>query len=135
MSQSSSQVQTLGQQVLMAKMLVPVEVFVGGDINDALARIAALKSIKNALVAGASLTPELQQRLASVMPYNLDVWDGYPKECEDLYAMFSAQNKRLVVVTSDTHNAWHSELKNNEGKSWVSNLPHRGSLHQTWKNT
>ena len=114
-SQSSSQWQMLGQQVLMAKMLVPVEVFAGGDIADVPARIAALKSLKNTLDAGESLTPEQQQRLASVMPYNLDAWDGYPKEREDLYALFNAQNKRLVVVAGDTHNAWHSELKNSEG--------------------
>ena len=115
-SQSSSQWQMLGQQVLMAKMLVPVEVFAGGEITHTPARIAALKSLKDTLDAGASLTPEQQQRLASVMPYNLDAWDGYPTEREDLYAMFSAQNKRLVVVTGDTHNAWHSELKDKDGK-------------------
>jgi alkaline phosphatase D len=105
----------LGQQVLMAKMLMPVEVFAGGDITGAPARIATLKSLKDTLDAGGSLTPQQQQRLASVMPYNLDAWDGYPKEREDLYALFNAQNKRLVVVAGDTHNAWHSELKNKEG--------------------
>ncbi len=98
-SQSSSQWQMLGQQVLMAKMLVPVEVFAGGDIADVPVRIAALKSLKNTLDAGESITPEQQQRLASVMPYNLDAWDGYPKEREDLYALFNAQNKRLVAVS------------------------------------
>lgn len=116
-SQSSSQWQMLGQQVLMAKMLIPVEVFAGGDIANAPARIAALKSLKDTLDAGGALTQEQQQRLASVMPYNLDAWDGYPKEREDLYDLFSAQNKRLVVVAGDTHNAWHSELKDKEGKT------------------
>jgi alkaline phosphatase D len=114
-SQSSSRWQILGQQVLMAKMLIPVEAFAGGDITNAPARIAALKSLKDTLDAGGSLTPQQQQRLASVMPYNLDAWDGYPKEREDLYALFSDQNKRLVVLAGDTHNAWHSELKNKEG--------------------
>jgi alkaline phosphatase D len=114
-NQSSSQWQMLGQQVLMAKMLVPVEVFAGGDITEAPKRIAALKSLKDTHNTGASLTSEQQQRLASVMPYNLDAWDGYPKEREDLYSLFSAQNKRLVVVAGDTHNAWHSELKDDKG--------------------
>jgi alkaline phosphatase D len=114
-SQSSSQWQMLGQQVLMAKMLVPVEVFAGGDIANTPARLATLKTLKDSLDAGATLTPEQQQRLASVMPYNLDAWDGYPKEREELYDLFSAQNKRLVVVAGDTHNAWHSELKDKAG--------------------
>jgi alkaline phosphatase D len=114
-SQSSSQWQMLGQQVLMAKMLVPAEVFAGGEIANTPARLATLKNLKDTLDAGATLTPEQQQRLASVMPYNLDAWDGYPKEREDLYDLFSAQNKRLVVVAGDTHNAWHSELKDKAG--------------------
>jgi alkaline phosphatase D len=114
-SQSSSQWQMLGQQVLMAKMLIPVEVFAGGDIANTPARLATLKTFKDTLDAGATLTPEQQQRLASVMPYNLDAWDGYPKEREELYDLFSAQNKRLVVVAGDTHNAWHSELKGKAG--------------------
>jgi alkaline phosphatase D len=114
-SQSSSQWQMLGQQVLMAKMLVPAEVFAGGEIANTPARLATLKTLKDTLDAGATLTPEQQQRLASVMPYNLDAWDGYPKEREDLYDLFSAQNKRLVVVAGDTHNAWHSELKDKAG--------------------
>jgi alkaline phosphatase D len=116
-NQSSSQWQMLGQQVLMAKMLIPVEVFAGGDITEAPKRIAALKSLKDTYNTEASLTSEQQQRLASVMPYNLDAWDGYPKEREDLYALFSAQNKRLVVVAGDTHNAWHNELKDDKGNT------------------
>ena len=114
-NQSSSQWQMPGQQILMAKMLVPVEVFAGGDITEAPKRIAALKSLKDIHNTGTLLTYEQQQRLMSVMPYNLDAWDGYPKEREDLYAMFNAQNKRLVVAAGDTHNAWHSELKDNKG--------------------
>jgi alkaline phosphatase D len=116
-NQSSSQWQMLGQQVLMAKMLIPVEVFTGGDITEAPKRIAALKSLKDTYNTEASLTSEQQQRLASVMPYNLDAWDGYPKEREDLYALFSTQNKRLVVVAGDTHNAWHNELKDDKGNT------------------
>lgn len=116
-NQSSSQWQMLGQQVLMAKMLIPVEVFTGGDITEAPKRIAALKSLKDTYNTEASLTSEQQQRLASVMPYNLDAWDGYPKEREELYALFSAQNKRLVVVAGDTHNAWHNELKDDKGNT------------------
>ncbi|MFT4941386.1 MAG: alkaline phosphatase D [Paraglaciecola sp.] len=114
-SQSSSQWQLLGQQVLMAKMHIPVEVFAGGDITDTAGRIAALKTLKDILDSGGSLTSEQQQRLDSVMPYNLDAWDGYPKEREELYDFFKSQNKRLVVVAGDTHNAWHSVLKDNSG--------------------
>lgn len=114
-SQSTSQWQMLGQQVLMAKMHIPVEVFAGGERAQTPQRIAALKSLKDKLDAGETLSKEEHKRLASVMPYNLDAWDGYPAEREELYSMFNKLNKPLIVVAGDTHNAWQSELKDKDG--------------------
>jgi alkaline phosphatase D len=42
--------------------------------------------------------------------YNLDAWDGYPVAREKLLATVLAANKKLVVLSGDTHNAWHSQL-------------------------
>ncbi|WP_340678144.1 alkaline phosphatase D family protein [Paraglaciecola sp.] len=114
-SQSTSQWNMLGQQVLMAKMLIPSEVFAGGELAQTSQRIAVLTSLKEKLAAGVSLSVEEQQRLASVMPYNLDAWDGYPTEREAVYNLFKTHNKPLVVVAGDTHNAWYSQLKDNAG--------------------
>jgi alkaline phosphatase D len=116
-SQSSSQWQMLGQQVLMAKMLMPSEVFAGGELAKTPERIAALKNLQDKLESGASLSEEQHKRLISVMPYNLDAWDGYPKEREDVYEMFSTANKPLIVVAGDTHNAWQSQLKDKKGNT------------------
>jgi alkaline phosphatase D len=116
-SQSTSQWQMLGQQVLMAKMLIPSEVFAGGEIAQTAQRIAALKTLKDQLDAGGNLSKADRTRLASVMPYNLDAWDGYPAEREAVYALFKALDKPLVVVAGDTHNAWYSKLKDKAGDS------------------
>jgi alkaline phosphatase D len=116
-SQSTSQWQMLGQQVLMAKMLIPSEVFAGGELAQTAQRIAALKTLKDQLDAGGNLSKQDRTRLASVIPYNLDAWDGYPAEREAVYALFKALNKPLVVVAGDTHNAWYSKLKDKTGDS------------------
>lgn len=114
-SQSTSQWQMLGQQVLMAKMLIPAEVFAGGELVQTAQRIAALKTLKDQLDAGGNLSKADRTRLASVMPYNLDAWDGYPAEREAVYALFKTLNKPLVVLAGDTHNAWYSKLKDKDG--------------------
>lgn len=114
-AKSTSQWQMLGQQVLMAKMLMPTEVFAGGKLAQTPQRIAALKALQEKRDSGVTLTPEEQKRLSSVMPYNLDAWDGYPHEREEVYALFSHANKPLIVVAGDTHNAWQSELSDKEG--------------------
>lgn len=115
--ESKGKWQVLGQQVLMAKMLMPTAVFAGGEIKQAPARIAALKELKDRLEQGHSLSQEQQKMLSSIMPYNLDAWDGYPLEREAVYNLFSSQNKPIVVLAGDTHNAWHSLLKDSNNQA------------------
>jgi alkaline phosphatase D len=62
-------------------------------------------------------------RLASVAPYNLDAWDGYAYEREMLLIEAVKEDKNLVVLAGDTHNAWASDLRLLElGGSTVSNI-------------
>ncbi len=44
------------------------------------------------------------------IPYNLDAWDGYYYEREEIYATSKALNKNLIVLSGDTHNAWAGRL-------------------------
>ncbi|WP_299082708.1 alkaline phosphatase D family protein [uncultured Paraglaciecola sp.] len=115
--QSNAKWQLLGQQVLMTKMHFPAEIFASSDRTKFAPVIAELAQIKRALLQGKVLTEQQLARVQTVMPYNLDAWDGYPMEREKLYAVVNKLNKKLLVVAGDTHNAWQGQLKDHQGKS------------------
>ncbi len=117
---SSANWQVLGNQVLMGRMLVPVELLAlttqlsGGDIQPELyaqykALVTELVLIKLRLRQGdPTVSQEEKARVETVLPYNLDAWDGYPLERERVLA--AATGKKLISLAGDTHNAWHSQL-------------------------
>ena len=115
----------LGQQVLMAKMLIPAEMIV--TLGTILGEISATGSISpNTLLAfqtqlgelvqiklrvqanDPTLTPQEIARVNFALPYNLDAWDGYPIEREAIYS--AVNDDRLICLAGDTHNAWYSDL-------------------------
>ncbi len=112
--------QVLGQQVLMGKMNVPAELLgligqiAGGDtsaetlgaLQTLLTDLTTLKL--RALQNDPTLTEAELGRLAAQVPYNLDAWDGYFVEREQLFGVMNGKN--TVVFAGDTHNAWHNEL-------------------------
>ena len=116
LAESPARWQVLGQQVLMGKMHLPVELMTsfyhGGDTN----LTAELISLKAASLRGEPLTLEQQARVERTVPYNLDAWDGYATEREVLYQHMRAQGKNIVVIAGDTHNAWFNHLKDNAGQ-------------------
>ena len=115
---SKAQYQVLGQQVLMAKMMFPSELLSafskpGPELVD---KIAELSALKHRVAQGDnSLSAQDKQRIESVVAYNLDAWDGYPYERELVYKTAQQQNKQLVVLAGDTHNAWASTLHDQQG--------------------
>lgn len=103
--------QVLGQQVLMGRMNIPAPVALQsigfGDYT-------AL--VYKAQTAPQTLTPQEQAILAQPsIPYNLDAWDGYAVAREVVLGMARAQDKNLVVLAGDTHNAWASDLADAAG--------------------
>lgn len=115
---SKAQYQVLGQQVLMAKMMFPSELLSafskpGPELVE---KIDQLTALKQRVVSGdSSLSAEDKKRIESVVAYNLDAWDGYPYERELVYKTAQQQNKQLVVLAGDTHNAWASTLHDQQG--------------------
>lgn len=122
--------QVLGQQVLMGKMYVPAELLLviaqlmeeietTGAANPATflqlqTSLTELTRLKTRLLANdPTLTPQEIARVKTVLPYNLDAWDGYPVEREAVYAM--AKGKQLIALSGDTHNGWFSDLTANDG--------------------
>jgi alkaline phosphatase D len=121
--------QALGQQVLMGKMYVPAELLLSivqimaeidatGSANPATflafqTVLLQLTQIKGRYLAGdPTLTQQEVARIQTVLPYNLDAWDGYPVEREKVYAL--AKGKRLVTLSGDSHNGWFSTLSAND---------------------
>jgi alkaline phosphatase D len=111
MSKSSATWQVLGQQVLMARMMLPAPMVLAGGYMAYFAIAAKVK-------AGQALTAAEQQQLAATpVPYNLDAWDGYQAARETVLNMARSLDKNLVVLAGDTHNAWASDLAALDGKA------------------
>ncbi|MBE7685877.1 alkaline phosphatase [Tenacibaculum piscium] len=127
---SNASWQIIGQQVLMGKMLMPAELLpilarvsaeaetkggasaaTFGAFQKAITELVIIKT--RFLKKDPSLTPQEIARIKTVLPYNLDAWDGYFMEREALLASF--KNKKVVVLAGDTHNAWQSDLTNANG--------------------
>ena len=124
--------QLLGQQVLMAKVLLPAAIVTQQmSIADyaelaALALLAGRAQVSDTTLTEAEkahlqanqprLTPQVMTLLSlPAIPYNLDAWDGYAHEREVLYQSARESDSKLVVLAGDTHNAWASDLKDAHG--------------------
>lgn len=128
LKQSTSTWNVIGQQVLISKMWIPAELLVslgqitsGGTSPDTLAKMTAqiteLVTLKLRLEQGdPTLTVQEKARVTTLVPYNLDAWDGYHAEREFLYAKLAEYNKKIIVLAGDTHNAWTSYLYSQKGE-------------------
>ncbi|MGE8376814.1 MAG: alkaline phosphatase D family protein [Sphingobacterium sp.] len=121
----------LGQQILMTKMLIPAELLM--LLNRVMTEIAHFGNAQPSTMAALSAAigqlvilktrylqkdPTLTQqdiaRITTVLPYNLDAWDGYFMERERLYSILAG--KKIVVLAGDTHNGWLGKLTDAQGK-------------------
>ncbi|END3383567.1 alkaline phosphatase D family protein [Vibrio alginolyticus] len=100
----------LGQQVLMSRMELPSSVmtamfqlFTATEEQKTEALLAV-----NSAITGYLSDPSLD---TIALPYNLDAWDGYYVERENVYQLAKASSGNFVCLAGDTHNAWASELK------------------------
>ena len=124
---SNASWQVIGQQVLMGQMLVPAELLVsisaiasGNATPETFQRllqlITELSILKTrVLQQDPTLTASELARINTVLPYNLDAWDGYPVEREKLFSILAG--KKAVVLAGDTHNAWNNKLQDASGNS------------------
>ena len=126
MSDSNAVWQVIGQQVLMGRMNVPMELLTGlgtlqsllssgGDADAAqqqlLTMLSELVTIKQRVLQGDStLTDEERARVTTVVPYNLDAWDGYMYNREQLLQTSAQLQKNTIVLAGDTHNAWANDI-------------------------
>jgi alkaline phosphatase D len=111
MAASSATWQVLGQQVLMARMEIPLTVATAFT-SQTLAEFLLAQSTPEALRSDSQRSLLTQRRV----PYNLDAWDGYPAARESVLAMARSLGKNLVSLAGDTHNAWASNLTDAAGQ-------------------
>lgn len=128
LKQSTATWNVIGQQVLMSKMWIPAELLAslgqitsGGASPDTLAKMNAqiteLVTLKLRLEQGdPTLTIQEKARVTTLVPYNLDAWDGYYAEREFMYDKLVEFNKKIIVLAGDTHNAWTSYLYSQKGE-------------------
>lgn len=105
--------QILGQQVLLGRMYLPVEVLLDPTNPDILPEMVGLKL--RVQQGDPSLTEVDLQRLNSQVPYNNDAWDGYAAERETLLNLMAAADKNFISLAGDTHNAWSNTLQSSQG--------------------
>lgn len=137
MAGANAKWQIIGQQVLMGKMLMPAELLpilakilkevdASGSASPQTFKyfqsvISQLVVIKTRLLKGdPTLKPEEIARVKTVLPYNLDAWDGYFVEREMMLSTF--KGKKVAVLAGDTHNAWQSDLKDKDGNKMAVEL-------------
>ncbi|KHN65787.1 alkaline phosphatase [Acinetobacter calcoaceticus] len=128
LKQSTATWNVIGQQVLMSKMWIPAELLLslgqitsGGASAETLAKMNAqiteLVTLKLRVEQGdPTLTAQEKARVTTVVPYNLDAWDGYYTERETVYENLASLNKKVIVLAGDTHNAWASYLYSQKGQ-------------------
>lgn len=114
---SSSVWQVLGQQVLMSRLylagaLATQRISLSGFSR--LVQLATLEAQGQELSADDQSFLDSQRTLLKIpaLPINLDAWDGYPRERETILNAAREAGKNLVVLAGDSHNAWASQLKN-----------------------
>ncbi|MBL3656144.1 alkaline phosphatase D family protein [Fulvivirga sediminis] len=125
LSGSGAAWQVLGNQVLMGKVHIPLELLMttaeitANGVTPELFKkynelVEQLVTIKSRMMKNdPSLTNEEIGRVQNALPYNLDSWDGYPAEREVVFA--AAAGKKLISIAGDTHNAWHIDLTDAQG--------------------
>ena len=101
--------QALGSGTLMANMAIPAELLLNPNDPSVVAKYA---TPLQKLAQGLPLTPAEQALFneAGKIPYNLDAWDGYGAERQQIIEAALQLGKKLVSLSGDTHNAWGSIL-------------------------
>jgi len=120
LANSEARWQVLGQQVLMGRLLLPepaVRSLLRGGKSSQDELTAVLKATLAARAkTPATRTPAERALLGSAIPINLDAWDGYDFEREDLLRLALQLQSRLVVLSGDSHNSWASQLTTGDGE-------------------
>jgi alkaline phosphatase D len=103
--------QVLGQQVLLAPMQIPLSVFDNFSTATIDEFLLALDT------PAAARTPQQQALIGQPrIGFELDNWDAFAAQREQVLATAHGLDKNLVVLSGDSHNAWASDLQDAAGE-------------------
>jgi alkaline phosphatase D len=110
--------QFLGNQDIMARMWFPASVLQAyataatnpAGVSTAITNYLTAKATRAAAGTAALTATQTALLNAAKIPYNLDSWDGYPSNREAVLQTVKGQNKKLVALSGDSHNAWFANL-------------------------
>jgi alkaline phosphatase D len=103
--------QILGSQTLMTKMELPIGLLASSDP----ATLGAYYQALGQALSGDSTAYDALN--VAKLPYNLDAWDGYGVEREEIYDTAEQLGVNLISIAGDTHNAWLGSLTDADGNS------------------
>ena len=107
--QSGQTWQVLGNEVVMAKVMVPsFKKELGPE------RYAQIREATGP--AGRQRMDRMDRIGDQNLPYGLDMWDGYPVERERVYGIFKETKAHPVVLAGDSHAFWANELHDDAGE-------------------
>ena len=112
MSTSTSTWQVLGNQTVMARIVLPASVLLANLGAAAVTAYLTAKGTPASLRTPAQndlLDPARNPKIA----YNFDSWDGYPDARERVFTAASrlkSAGKKFAVLSGDSHNAWFNKL-------------------------
>ncbi len=112
MTASKATWQVLGNQTVMGRIQLPASVL---STNLSTASVTAYLTAKATPVA---LQTQAQKDLLDLsknpkISYNFDNWEGYPNARDTLFTSankLKAANKKFLVLSGDSHNAWFNKL-------------------------
>ncbi|WP_165750208.1 alkaline phosphatase D family protein [Cellulophaga sp. Z1A5H] len=109
LTSNTNQWQVLGQQVLMGQMDIPIAMLTAFGSENFAEILTELVTIKVRMQNNdPTLTDAEKTKVLTTVPYNLDAWDGYPVDREQIYQALNG--KKIVTLAGDTHNAWNNTL-------------------------
>jgi alkaline phosphatase D len=105
--------QIMGNQDIMARLLYPASV-VAANAQGPSAFATAMTNYLTLKAGNPANTANVPK-----IPINMDSWDGYPINRETLLQTVKATNKKFVVLSGDSHNAWFNDLRTLDGVNKV----------------
>ena len=104
--------QFLGNQTVMARMWLPVSILRAQQGAAQATAIQDYLAAKATPVANrtAVQTALLDKTTNPGLPFNLEGWDGYPANRDSILTNIKSLNKKLVVLSGDSHNGWFTNL-------------------------
>ncbi|MBX3652687.1 MAG: alkaline phosphatase D family protein [Ramlibacter sp.] len=111
MQASTATWQVIGQQVLFGRMKIPLSLF--DDFTE-----DSLNEYLQAEDTPEASRTERQRALVTqpFIPHDLNTWDGFEAAREQVLSTARTQDKNLVVLSGDSHNAWANNLRDASGQ-------------------